>query len=262
MPSGIQTAVDALRDWGALIPDKARLNDIISHLDNVRATLDCSAHVSPKQQAAKDVKHALMLTYLKSSKSMHEFAGNLCDMVMPGTARQTELMGSYSQAQRNQFLVDLSYLLMVRDESFKTCFIKFSWADSSPQGRHDFLLWKNRQVAAKSLVRASELMRLLVTTRGGSLGGSLDDEAPLGVAEQRRAWNVELALLVIEYVLVPQTRYVFVLLFVFVCSETNKLLRGTYDPWTRTHWRRGQSVQRHAHNVAPVLGRGNAHPLP
>lgn len=262
MPSGIQTAVDALRDWGALIPDKARLNDIISHLDNVRATLDCSAHVSPKQQAAKDVKHALMLTYLKSSKSMHEFAGNLCDMVMPGTARQTELMGSYSQAQRNQFLVDLSYLLMVRDESFKTCFIKFSWADSSPQGRHDFLLWKNRQVAAKSLVRASELMRLLVTTRGGSLGGSLDDEAPLGVDEQRRAWNVELALLVIEYVLVPQTRYVFVLLFVVFCSETNKLLRGTYDPWTRTHWRRGQSVQRHAHNVAPVLGRGNAHPLP
>ena len=65
-------------------------------------------------------------------------------------------------------------------------------------------------------------MRVLVTTRGRSLGGSLDDEAPLGVDEQRRAWNVELAMLVIEYVLVPQTRYVFVLLLVvFVQKQIN-----------------------------------------
>ena len=90
MPGGIQNAVDALRHWGPLIPDKARLNDIISHLDSVRATLDCSAHAPQKKQAAKDIKQALMTTYLKSSKAMQEFASDLFNMVLPGTARQSD----------------------------------------------------------------------------------------------------------------------------------------------------------------------------
>ena len=203
-PDGFQNALDALRAWGPLIPDTDRLNAVISHLDNVKATLDGSAPLSRIQRAGRDVKHALLLTYLKSSKSMHEFSGDILDMVLPGTRRQAELLGSYSQAQRNQFLVDLAYLLVQRDENFQRCLIKFSWADSSPQGRHDFLMWKNRQIEAKNIVRAAELMRFLVTSRGGSLGGDVDEEVPLSVPADRRAANMEIAKLIVEYVCVPR----------------------------------------------------------
>lgn len=208
-PNGFQNAVDALRAWGPLIPDKDRLNDVITHLENVKATLEGNAQASPKQRAARDVKHALMLTYLKSSKSMHDFTGDILDMVLPGTRQQADVLGSYSQAQRNQFLVDLAYLLMARDENFKRCLIKFSWADSSPQGKHDFLMWKNRQIPAKDIVQAAEHMRLLITSQGGSLGGDMDEEVPLSVAADRLAANVALALLVIEYVCVPRYARVF-----------------------------------------------------
>ena len=115
-PGGFQNAVDVLRAWGPLIPDKDRLNIVISHLDNVKATLERTAQLSPKQRAGRDVKHALMLTYLKSSKSMQDFTGDILDMVLPGTRQQADLMGSVSQAQRNQFLVDLAYMLIARRE--------------------------------------------------------------------------------------------------------------------------------------------------
>ena len=65
-------------------------------------------------------------------------------------------------------------------------------------------MWKNRQIPAKDIVRAAELMRLLTTTPGGSLGGDFEEEVPLNVAADRRAACIELAKLVVEYVCVPR----------------------------------------------------------
>ena len=41
---------------------------------------------------------------------------------------------------------------------------------------------------------------------GGSLGGDVDGEVPLSVIAARRAANAELAMMIVEYICVPETR--------------------------------------------------------
>ena len=108
-------------------------------------------------------------------------------------------------SSRNAFLVDLAYMLLTRDRSFKECRVKFGWGDSSPQGGFDFLLLKYRYLPVKQLLQAAAALRKLIKTRGGSLGGGFDadDEVSLETVRARAAANLVLWKSVLEHLCVP-----------------------------------------------------------
>jgi hypothetical protein len=113
-------------------------------------------------------------------------------------------------SSRNAFLVDLAYMLLTRDRSFKECRVKFGWGDSSPQGGFDFLLLKYRYLPVKQLLQAAAALRKLIKTRGGSLGGGFDadDEVSLETVRARAAANLVLSKSVLEHLCVPCVMYV------------------------------------------------------
>ena len=101
--------------------------------------------------------------------------------------------------------IDLAFMLVTRDISFDRCSFKFGWADSSPQGPFDFLLWKYRQIFSSDLLATAAAMTTLITLAGKVLGGKLDDyeEAQLSTMEARIVANRVLKKNVREHLCVP-----------------------------------------------------------
>ena len=102
----------------------------------------------------------------------------------------------------DQFRVDMAFLLLTRDRGFQQCSVKFAWADASPQGGFDFLLWKHRWVFAKDLLRAAKAMADLTMSVGGALGDNKAHEVPLSLAGERIAANAVLSSTVHEHLCV------------------------------------------------------------
>ena len=200
---GIQDCIDAMRDFAPSIADKDRLSNVIDHLNNIRATLDGSAAATEAQIATRQIRHSLLLTYMKSAYISQDVISRILETVLPGGESRAHVLSGYNAAMNNQFKVDLAYLLVTRDLGFQRCMVKFAWTDSSPQGRFDYLLWKYRQIPAKHIVHAVELLYFLVTSNGGVLGDDIDADTPMAVTEKRRKCNQELATLVTEYLCVP-----------------------------------------------------------
>ena len=130
---GIQECIDAMRDFAPRIPDNDRVNNVISYLDNIRATLDGSAAMTEKQTATRHIKQALMLTYLKSTYASQEIIQRILDKTLPGTGLHAKTLASFTKSKHDQFRIDLAYLHIQRDLNFQRCMVKFAWTDSSPQ---------------------------------------------------------------------------------------------------------------------------------
>ena len=157
---------------------------------------------------------------MKSVHDLKHLVNASLDIVFPDSTIKAKLK-SVKAAWRTQFKVDLSYMMVTRNLNFERCSFKFGWADGSPQGPFDFLLWKYRYILASGLLRTAEAMKTLTTTLGGSLGGKRDDcfEIPISTTEARRAANQVLKDNVREHLCVPDIVKTNHRLFVKMCFE-------------------------------------------
>ena len=71
-------------------------------------------------------------------------------------------------------------MLVRRDDSWTRDVVRFGWADSSPQGGFDWLLFKYREVSKADLSAIFDAVKLLMTTHGGSF--ALTIEAADGIS--------------------------------------------------------------------------------
>ena len=158
----------------------------------------------------QEITQALLTTRLKSPKDISYITKSSVDMLYPGTTAPTAVMTNKDTAARDLFRLDLAYLMLTRDENFGTCILKFAWADSSPQGPYDWLLWKHRCVKARDLLTVAKAVSDLIRMPGGVLGGECgpDVEVPLGTDDLRHAANQLLASMIFEHVCVR--RYLFI----------------------------------------------------
>ena len=115
------------------------------------------------------------------------------DMVLGQNILDDLSVHKQSNTRQDLFRVDIAYCMLIRDFHFQECCIRFGWADGSPQGLYDFLIWKYKFIKAVDLLRASDAVSDLSLTRGGSLGEAIDfydvGQTHLGVAVDRAAAN-------------------------------------------------------------------------
>ena len=198
-----------LKELGHQIQDTARLNRIVEYLQNADATLGGTAARSPREVAKQDMRQALL--------SLHVKRGNLKTIIRSGITTDVGskvLSDPHVHADfktwKDLFRIDLAYSMMTRDLRFQECHIRFGWADGSPQGLYDFLIWKYKFVKASDLLRVSAAVAELSLTTGGSLGEAIesddDGEIHLGVAATRAAANKVLESSVHDHVCVPVTQ--------------------------------------------------------
>ena len=192
---------ERLRSWAVYIPDaeKETLDNMISYLCSLRATLQGKATVTPEQQAAKDIRQCLLTTHLKSTSDMPHMVSSSLDLVMPGLSAPE--LRSPSSVGIDQFKADVSYMLVTRDLNFQRCMLRFGWADSSPQGPHDFFMWKFRYIFADEMSVTVKAMTTLITKPGGCLGGAIEDDCDISltVLRERKEANAILKTNVLEH---------------------------------------------------------------
>ena len=195
---------ETLRSMAAEVSNKEALAQIVGYLDNLSATMRGKARLSNKDEALQDIQQALLTLRFKSSHDMVHVAKSAVEMLYPGTTPSTQNLKADSTTLLNQFRVDLAYLLMTRNENFTTCMLKFAWADASPQGPFDWLLWKHRYVRAQHLLQVVEALTALILSPGGSLGGEVgaDAEVPIDTFETRRRANADLIRFILEHLCV------------------------------------------------------------
>ena len=195
----------------------------------------------------QEITQALLTTRLKSPKDISYITKSSVDMLYPGTTAPTAVMTNKDTAARDLFRLDLAYLMLTRDENFGTCILKFAWADSSPQGPYDWLLWKHRCVKARDLLTVAKAVSDLIRMPGGVLGGECgpDVEVPLGTDDLRHAANQLLASMIFEHVCVR--RFVVRVLLFVGCTTfclfrlSNKKTSGTGHDGAGPHRRKRQS---------------------
>ena len=89
----------------------------------------------------------------------------------------------------------MAYMLLTRDIGFKNCLLKWAWADASPQGGHDFMLWKYKSIFAQMLLLVTAALVLLVTTPGGALGGEVGEDMEISFSTEAARTAAVLVLL-------------------------------------------------------------------
>ena len=143
-----------LKELGHQIQDTARLNRIVEYLQNADATLGGTAARSPREVAKQDMRQALL--------SLHVKRGDLKTIIRSGiaTAFGSKVLSdphvhAHFKTWKDLFRIDLAYSMMTRDLRFQECHIRFGWADGSPHGLYDFLIWKYKFVKASDLLRVS-----------------------------------------------------------------------------------------------------------
>ena len=146
-----------------VVPDKKALSSIVQYLDDLGATVDGRALMSERDRDAKDISQALLATHLKSVKDLSHIAKGALQAQFPGSAGASTSR-SAGFLSSTQFRIDMAYMLLTRDIGFKNCLLKWAWADSSPQGGHDFMLWKYKYIFAQMLLPVAMALVLLVTT--------------------------------------------------------------------------------------------------
>ena len=202
-------AAQALRAMSAEVADKKGLSDVVDYLDSLGSTIQGSARQSSADEAYREITQALLANHFKSSSDMSHITQASIRMLFPGSTHSLNCLRARTTDRLNQFRVDLAFLLVTRDQSFNTCLLKFAWADSSPQGGFDFLLWKHRYVRARDLLAVAKALADLIRSPGGVLGGDCgpDAEVHVNTARFRAAANALVEQLIAEHLCVPfQTR--------------------------------------------------------
>ena len=198
-----------LKELGHQIQDKARLNQIIEFLQNADATLSSTAHRLPRDQAKHDMRQALLSLHVKRGDLKTIIRTSVTSAYGSNVLNDPQVH-SYFKTWQDLFRIDLAYSMLTRDLRFQECHIRFGWADGSPQGLYDFLIWKYKYVKASDLLCVSEAVAELSLAKGGSLGEEIDSDDDgdihLGIAAARAAANKVLESSVHDHVCVPVTQ--------------------------------------------------------
>ena len=177
---------------------------MVCYLENLGATAAGNAVPTREQEALREIKQALLNLHLKSQRELQRVMDSTLDIIFPewGCCSNFKLHRVSSWAQ---FKVDMAYIVVTRDESFRRCAVRFGWADASPQGPFDFLMFKCKYIFVSELVKTYEAMITLVNSQGVVLGDGVgsDEELSLQAVEARRAANQVLENNVLEYVYAP-----------------------------------------------------------
>ena len=190
----MRSHAQTLRSMSKHIPDKKALSSIVQYLDDVGATVDGRALMSERDRDAKDISQALLATHLKSVKDLSHIAKGALQAQFPGSAGASTSRSAHFLSS-TQFRIDMAYMLLTRDIGFKNCLLKWAWADSSPQGGHDFMLWKYKYIFAQMLLPVAAALVLLVTTMGGALGGEVGEDMEISFSTEAARTAAVLVLL-------------------------------------------------------------------
>ena len=112
---------------------------------------------------------------------------------------------STSKLGRDHFKLDIALMFTNRDINFRQAHVRFAWADSSPQGPFDFLMWRELVVAIADLLTVAKAIRTLQQTYGGVLFDHDDPDVPLATLRRRVEINEVLTTKIKVQVYAPTT---------------------------------------------------------
>ena len=148
--------------------DREDILKSISYLRDVAATVEGSAEATRRQRAARAIHEATLQMSLKSTHSLGSVVNDSIQVRFPGTPR-CEVTTGKDSVRRAQLKVDISLMLWERNGLWARRHIRWGWADSSPQGGFEWLLWRCRMIAQDDLMIAYDALKTLCVTEGGSL---------------------------------------------------------------------------------------------
>ena len=173
-------AVGLIRQLARHAPDPSAAESVVDYLVGAAATVGGYAQLTRRQQAKHEIQTALLMTHVKGQKAAASAIRLTMMEAMPGHADDLNFRSEH-KVSNDQRRLDMAYMVLMRDSNHAQRFVRFFWADSSPQGGLDFMIVKEKKVKVVDLVRIADAVRLLQTTRGGSLGpkddgDDIDDE--------------------------------------------------------------------------------------
>ena len=129
-------------------------------------------------------------------------------ITFPGTTEIPDVHARF-KTTREQFILDMALAMQRRRETRRDREICFGWADSSPQGSFDWLIFQYRAVKEKHLMEFVQAKHQLSHTKGGAFQPYEDPDSPeptLPPVRERRAANAIWNSKVQEYIMVPVTQ--------------------------------------------------------
>ena len=177
----------------------------ITYLQDLAATVTGAAIATPYDTASSKIREGLLALSLNNSSKVHDVVQRSLQIFLPGALAP---MGSGKDTiQQSQFKTDLAFMLVRRDDSWTRDVARFGWADSSPQGGFDWLLFKYREVSKADLSAIFDAVKLLMTTNGGSFALTIEaaDGISLETGEARAEANRKIAAMIVEHILPPGT---------------------------------------------------------
>ena len=188
-------------------PDNSeRLGGMIEYLEDLAGTALGVATRSARETVIFEIRHIFFQSYLKSTKHVVEVSNYAYLMRFAssqGSGAQDPF--EFQKVDRDSFKLDLAFMLACRDANARGCFVRFQWADDSPQGPYDWLLWKEMSVAAKHILIVDRAAVFLMQSRGGVLMDVDGHEIPLDPFQQRRDANKVLSTYIFIHVYAPAT---------------------------------------------------------
>ena len=188
--------------------DDKKVAGMVEYLQDVAATLECTAVEGPRTEAMRNIRQALLSFHFKNMKAVKIIASRAWSTFFP---ESDDLVGGgedrlSQRVREDHFKLDIALMLTQRDINFSECFVRMALADSSPQGAFDFLMWKEIMVPVKDLMRVSEAICFLQTSRGGVLYDADDsDDIPMSMLRRRTAANQVLSECIVVHTYAPGT---------------------------------------------------------
>ena len=125
-----------------------------------------NAVLSKLAEARGRIERALSRRKFKNARVMDSVSSTAVQLLFPGTPAFPQ-MRSFSAVREDELKLDLSLMLTQRDLSWRDRCIRSGWADSSPQGPFNWLMWKCMYVKQKDLVSAVAAAVELTLSPGG-----------------------------------------------------------------------------------------------
>ena len=171
------------------VTDQEQIASMVEYLEDSASTLRGNGNRAPADQALHVIRRTLQTSYVAIANLQKINAQSfllLCPDAMPEEIPKGR---NHSTVAWDRFRLDVALMLTNRDTNYKEPHVRFSWADSSPQGPWDFIMWKELAVALKNILTVARAIVSLQTTRGGVLSDMSDPDVPLSLLAQRAAWG-------------------------------------------------------------------------
>lgn len=184
--------------------NRDEVSSSVTYLENVAATIRGTAHKTTTSSALVEMRSAILLRDLKSTKKFRDVVKRSISVVFPETELGEGVTAGQSKVRLAQFKLDIAYSLAHRDYLRRHGgSVRFGLVDSSPQRPYDWMLFKYKFILNKDLMRGAAAMLALTTSEGGALSSDDNFEPAIGIDEARADANAVLCDIYQEHLCVP-----------------------------------------------------------